>query len=229
MTVVKKYPAEIVDIQHPIDDVYTFELKSLGKPFKYESGQFLHLAIEEYDPSKQWPDSRCFSIQSAPNESNIKITFAAKGEFTRKLVKELKIGSQLTLKLPYGNLFSQQHNKENTVFISGGTGVTPYLSLFNNTLFATYSKPILFAGFRNEEMNIYKIELEAAKKINDGFDVRFKYQDREGMLDIEKIYLQSDKESSFFISGPPEMIKNFKTFLLNQKVSENRILTDDWE
>ncbi|NDP20705.1 MAG: FAD-dependent oxidoreductase [Paludibacter sp.] len=229
MAIVKKYPVEIVDIQHPIVDVYTLELKSLGKPFKYESGQFLHLAIDEYDPTEPWPESRCFSMQSAPCEENIRITYVVNGQFTKRIQNELIIGKQITIKLPYGELFLQDHNKTKTIFIAGGTGITPFLSLFTNTSFADYTEPILYAGFKNKKTNIYKIELETAKKVNDGFDVRFIYQDRDGKLDIEKIYLQSHKESSFFISGPPEMIKNFKLFLLNQKVSENQIFIDGWE
>ena len=52
---IKKYPAKVVSIQHSIEGVYTLEFESLGKPFKYDVGQFLHLAIDEYDPSMQWP------------------------------------------------------------------------------------------------------------------------------------------------------------------------------
>ncbi|MDO9340155.1 MAG: hypothetical protein Q7T72_06460, partial [Bacteroidales bacterium] len=65
---IKKYPAQVLAIHNHIAGVYTLELKSLGKPFKYAPGQFLHLAIDEYDPSGQWPESRCFSMQSNPDE-----------------------------------------------------------------------------------------------------------------------------------------------------------------
>ena len=87
------------------------EFKSLGR-YKYYPGQFLHLAIDhEYDGSGQWPESRCFSMQSNPDEKTIKITYAVKGRFTKQMEEKLKIGSEVWLKLPYGDLFTQPHKK----------------------------------------------------------------------------------------------------------------------
>jgi len=229
MAIIKKYPAKVVKIQNSIAGVYTLELESTGKPFKYDAGQFLHLAIDEYDPSTQWPDSRCFSMQSAPGEDIIRITYAAKGQFTTRMQQELKTGNQVTLKLPYGDLFSQDHNKTNTVFIAGGTGITPYLSLFTDTSFASYTNPILYAGFRDKTMNLYTSELETAKRINPGLVIHLVYQDKDGILDIEKILNENTSKSSFFISGPPVMIKNFKQTLISKGIPENQVLTDDWE
>ena len=229
MAIVKKYPAKVVSIQNSIEGVYTLELESIGKPFKYDAGQFLHLAVDEYDPSTQWPDSRCFSMQSAPSEENIRITYAAKGKFTTRMQQELKPGKEVTLKLPYGDLFSQEHSKTKTVFIAGGTGITPYLSLFTDTSFASYSNPILYAGFRTEDINLYKAELEIAKKINSTLEVHLVYQDKDGILDIEKILNENTSTSSFFISGPPIMIKTFKQVLISKGIPENQVLTDDWE
>ena len=56
MAIVKKYPARVLSVSNNIQGVYTLEIESLGKPFKYEPGQFLHLALDEYDPTGQWPE-----------------------------------------------------------------------------------------------------------------------------------------------------------------------------
>jgi len=229
MAIVKKYPAIVKSIQNSIEGVYTLELESMGKPFKYDAGQFLHFAIDEYDPSTQWPDSRCFSMQTSPDEKHIRITYAAKGQFTKRMELELESGSEVTLKLPYGDLFTQEHNKVNTVFIAGGTGITPYLSLFTDTSFATYTKPILFAGFRDEGMNLYRSELEIAQKINSGLEIHLVYQDKDGILDINKIEAENGTNPSYFISGPPAMIKIFNQSLIGKGIPENMVLTDDWE
>jgi len=229
VSIVNKYPAKVLKIQDPVDGIHSVEFESLDKRFKYESGQFLHLALDDCDPSENWPESRCFSIQSSPEEENIRITYSVKGLFTNRMQEELKSGMQVVLKLPYGDLFSQDHNKINTVFIAGGTGITPYLSLFTNASFNFYLKPVLYAGFRNENYNLYLNELELAKKINKGLEVQFVYENKDGLLDIEKIYLKSYKDSTFFISGPLEMIRLFKSYLLNQGISSVQIKTDDWE
>jgi ferredoxin-NADP reductase len=229
MAIVRKYRSEVVSIITSIENVYTVEFRSLEKPFTYTPGQFLHLALDSYDPAGQWPDSRCFSMQSSPNSELIKITYAVKGNFTDRMRLELKIGREVTLKLPYGDLFTQPHNKENTVFIAGGTGITPFLSLFNHSTFSEYITPVLYAGFRNKGMNLYRAELEMAQKINPFFKVTVVYQEIDGILNVEKIYEASDHKASFFISGPPVMIKTFKKVLITIGVPSNQVLTDDWE
>ena len=124
---------------------------------------------------------------------------------------------------------TRPHNKMNTVFIAGGTGITPYLSLFTDTKFSTYVNPFLYAGFRKEEMNLYKSQINYAYELNKSMAVHYLYQDKDGILDIEKIFYISDKESSFFISGPPGMIKCFEDFLLKKGLKPDQIKTDDWE
>ena len=225
MAIIKKYLVKIVSIINPIDGVYTLELGSLGKPFKYEPGQFLHLAIDEYDPAGQWPESRCFSMQSAPGEEFIRITYAVKNRFTTRMQQELKSGKQVTLKLPYGDLFTQPHNKTNTVFIAGGTGITPFLSLFTHESFSVYINPKIYLGFRKKEYNIYENELNSVKLCVP----KIFYQDTEGVIDINQIFLGNGMKSNYFISGPPVMIKSFKRTLLEKGVPASHVLTDDWE
>jgi len=227
MAIVKKYPAKVVAIHSQIAGVYTLELESLGKPFKYEPGQFLHLALDEYDPSGQWPDSRCFSMQSSPAQPTIKISYAAKGAFTSKMEKQLQIGSEITLKLPYGDLFTQPHNKTNTVFIAGGTGITPFLSLFTHMSFNEYINPRIYLGFRSKDYNIYHEELN--RSCNSSKFVKSYYQDNDGIINIQQIFDENGIASDYFISGPPVMIKSFKNVLVEKGVPLINVLTDDWE
>lgn len=229
MAIVKKYPASVVEISNYVNGVYALELKSLEKPFRYEPGQFLHLSVDEYDPAVQWPDSRCFSIQSNPLEKNIKITFAVKGRYTKKMEQTLKKGSIVWLKLPYGNLFTQPHNIENTAFIAGGTGITPFLSLFNDLSFAKYHNPVLYAGFKDNSMNFYYSEIERAKIINPTLFIDFVYENLTGFINLGNVLKMVGKESSFFISGPPLMISSFRADLIGNGVSSGQIFTDDWE
>lgn len=224
----KKYKSEIVCILNPFEGIYTLELKTLGSKYKYLPGQFLHIAIDtDYDGSNQWPESRCFSMQSNPDEETIKVTYAVKGAFTAEMEKTLKVGSEVWLKLPYGDLFQQPHSKENTVFIAGGTGVTPYLSLFNHISFEVYNNPKAYLGFRSKAYNIYANELD--NSCNPNFFVKLVYQDTDGILDIDKIFDENSTTSCYFISGPPIMIKTFKHKLIAHGVPEANVLTDDWE
>ena len=224
----KKYLSEVVSIKNPFKGIYTVEFKSLERPYKYAPGQFLHIAIdEEYDGIGQWPESRCFSMQSDPAEEVIRITYAVKGSFTQEMEKVLKMGREVWLKLPFGELFTQPHNKTNTVFIAGGTGVTPYLSLFTHESFREYVNPKIYLGYKNEDYYIYQKELAAIK--NDNAQITIFYENKEGVIDIVKIHEQNGNDSNYFISGPPIMIKIFKNKLIELGVPRENVLTDDWE
>jgi ferredoxin-NADP reductase len=229
MALPKKIIARVLRVENFEETLSTVVLESLEKPFKFDPGQFLHLAIDEYDPAGQWPDSRCFSIQSPPENTDLKFTYSVKGSFTSRMKVELKPGKIVTLKLPYGDLFMKQHNIVNTVFIAGGTGITPFLSLFTSQRFLAYNKPVLYAAFRNREMNHYNDQLGIASGINSQLKVNYIFQDTDGLIDIEKVYENNAKDASYFISGPPQMIKIFKNQLILKGLQADQILTDDWE
>lgn len=224
----RKYLSEVVSVKNPFKGIYTVEFKSLERPYKYDPGQFLHIAIDEdYDGIGQWPESRCFSMQSDPAEDVIRITYAVKGRFTQEMEKTLAVGREVWLKLPFGELFTQPHNKVGTVFIAGGTGVTPFLSLFTHVSFRNYENPKIYLGYKNEDYYIYDKELAAIQ--NDNAQITIFYENRDGVIDIEKIHEQNGNASCYFISGPPVMIKIFKNKLIERGVPRENVLTDDWE
>lgn len=223
---VKKYKAIVKQVINPLEGVYTVTFIS-NKRFIYKPGQFLHLALDDYDGVGQWPQSRCFSMQSNPEEKEIKITFSVKGEFTNRMKNELSEGKEVWLKLPYGDLFDRGHDKSNCVFIAGGTGITPFLSLFNHHSFFTYPNPKIYLGFKSEVFNIYNDELSKIKNENANIKVYYEYKD--GILNIESIFEDNGIKGNYFISGPPNMIKSFKNCLVEKRTNFHNIFTDDWE
>jgi ferredoxin-NADP reductase len=225
----KKYKAEVVSITNPVDNIYTVEFRSITGRFRYLPGQFMHLALDEYDPSFGWPESRCFSMQSSPAGELIKITFSVKGGFTARMANELVTGRNVDLKLPYGGLFQNEHSKTNVVFIAGGTGITPFLSAFTDSSFSIYSSPSLYLGVRSLKYHIYENELLQARKKNPTININIKYQDLNGILDIDEIYEKNGMERYYFISGPQVMISSFKNRLLTLGIIDRQVITDEWE
>ena len=224
----RKYLSEVVSVKNPFSGIYTVEFKSLERPYKYDPGQFLHIAVDEdYDGIGQWPESRCFSMQSDPAEEVIRITYAVKGAFTQEMERVLKPGREVWLKLPFGELFTQPHSKENTVFIAGGTGVTPFLSLFTHESFRDYVNPRIYLGYKNEDYFIYQKELASIK--NDNARITVFFENKDGVIDIARIHDENGNDSNYFISGPPVMIKIFKNKLIELGVPQENVLTDDWE
>ena len=227
--IVKKYRSEVVSVENPVADIRTVALRPLDKPYKYNPGQFLHLALDEFDPARPWPESRCFSMRSSPDEETIRITFAAKGKFTARMAVELVPGKIVHVKLPYGDIFSPGHDTRKSVFIAGGTGITPFLSLFTSKAFSAYGGPRLYFGVRELSHHLYAADLEKALGVNPSFLISLLNEEKDGRLDIRKIFMENGPSAVYFISGPPVMIGNFKVFLAESGVPAENIRTDDWE
>ena len=78
------------DVTDHGERVYTVDLEpSMAVP-RFTPGQFLHLALDPYEPDGFWPESRVFSIASSPEERDrLSITYAVKGAFTTRMEREL--------------------------------------------------------------------------------------------------------------------------------------------
>lgn len=97
-----------------------------GDIFNFRSGQYVMLVIFD-ENGKVW-QSRPFSICSSPTNKNY-LQFAIKieGEFTKKLAT-LKQGDTIGVSLPHGFFTFNEDRMEETVFLAGGIGITPFMS-----------------------------------------------------------------------------------------------------
>jgi NAD(P)H-flavin reductase len=233
----KKLQATVTSVIRHSDKVIEYLFLPVGRIPYYKPGQFLHLAIDPYDPSKDWPDSRVFSIANAPEANRIRIVISIKGNFTARMATELMLGSTVWLKFPYGN-FTFDHSGNTLVLIAGGTGISPYISYLEHCLAKKDSHAIsLYYGVREEKYIIFNEMLEKCREALPSFnytvycegDIKNKHQNiLPGIIDCDQILKGNSKNSGFFISGPPLMIENIKRNLLDHEVLPGRIFIDEW-
>jgi len=63
--------AKVAHIEVHAPGVRSFVLAPERPSPRFRPGQFLHLALDPYDPSQHWPESRVFSIASPPHDSEL--------------------------------------------------------------------------------------------------------------------------------------------------------------
>jgi ferredoxin-NADP reductase len=202
---------------------------------KFRAGQFLHIALDEYHPDAQWPESRVFSIASSPAERHeaISVTISVKGRFTGRIFKILEKGSECWLKLPYGEFIFPPNR--HLALIAGGVGITPYLSLLKQMLEENSKQSVmLWYGFRSAEHYLFGELLNRCERelLNFGRTVYCEGDSglgEKGMLDIDAIHSATPDGSLFYLSGPPVMINTFKIRLHELGVDAGSICVDDWE
>ena len=103
------------------------------------------------------------------------------------------------------------------------------MSLFTSERFKEFLNPVLYLGVRDLSYNIYKSALIKAEMLNKSFKIKIVNQQDSGILNIKGILEENSIKKTFFISGPPIMIKEFKKYLFNNGVNDLNIITDDWE
>ena len=233
----KKLQATVATVISHSDTVIEYTFIPQGRIPSFKPGQFLHLAIDPYDPSQGWPDSRVFSIANAPEAETIRIVISVKGKFTARMAGELSIGSNVWLKYPYGN-FTFENPGKNFVLIAGGTGITPYISFLEHCIEITDCPPIsLYYGVREEKYIIFGKVLEKCLETLPQFKYSIfcegKVQNlpvviNRGLIDVDQILQENTPDSVYYISGPPVMIDNIKRSLLDNKILSESIFIDEW-
>jgi ferredoxin-NADP reductase len=237
-----KLPVVVEDVVRYGSDVEMLVLRPLKKCPRFKPGQFLHLALDPYDPTSNWPESRVFSIASSPTRSEqLKVVFSIKGAFTRRMYGEITKGRQLFIKLPYG-VFTFPEDERDLVFIAGGTGVTPYLSYLQYVLDQGIERNIaLYYGVREAQYLVGTDLLADCLENLAGFSMNCYLEQNTaipgfplagtGWIPSDVILAENTHRPTalFYLSGPPEMVKNFTDLLIANGTGRSQVVVDEWE
>ena len=230
-----KVKATVTAVEKHTDSVVSYRFAPQGRVPKFRAGQFLHLALDEYHPEMQWPESRVFSIASSPSErrAELAVTISVKGAFTERIYNTLKEGGECWLKLPYGDFLFPPGQR--LVLIAGGVGITPFLSLLKQMLEEKSEQQVaLYYGVRSADHFLFPDLLEQCMEQLPNFGQTVYCEDgsvggEQGRLDIDRICQDAAPDSIFYLSGPFEMIEQFKARLKKLGICTERIRVDDWE
>lgn len=131
-------PYEVVEVRSEADRVWTVALAPVGHVgMRYRGGQFAWLVLDQ----PPWHiDAHPFSFSSsAHRHDRIEFTIKALGDFTRHL-GSIPTGARAYLDGPYGN-FTLEDDATGGVFIVGGVGITPALSILRTLRDAGDTRP----------------------------------------------------------------------------------------
>jgi ferredoxin-NADP reductase len=233
----QKLRCEVTDVLDYGERVYSVFMKPDSPAPRFLPGQFLHLALDSYNPGDFWPDSRVFSIASAPTERNLlRITYAVKGQFTSRMESELRIGREVWLKLPYGE-FTVSHESD-ICLLAGGTGITAFTSFLAGLQVDHPHQIHLFYAARRPELLVFHSLVLSSLQHCPNLHAQFFAEQFSagtdclpGRIDLNVIVkaLTNPLAFAYYLAGPPEMLHFFSQGLSQHGVAANRILVDAWE
>ncbi|MEK6927259.1 MAG: ferric reductase-like transmembrane domain-containing protein [Nanoarchaeota archaeon] len=217
-----KYKLE--SIKSLSNNILLLKFSPLGKKINFKPGQFIFIKFLD---SRVENESHPFTIASGPD--NEKLTFAIKslGDFTNQL-KSLSSGAIVEIEGPYGKFGQNAKPTQEQVWIAGGIGITPFLSIAQSIKFN--SKVDLYYCTRNKEDAIFlPILNEIANKSNNNLKIIPYHTEEKPRLSaeiIEKISGLANK--SFLLCGPTNMMLSLESQLKKKGVKSEDIHFEDF-
>lgn len=219
---------EVIQVIKHSKDTREYVLE-LEKERKYNPGSFVQLTLDLVTASDIWPESRTFSIASY-EKGVMKFIIKNVGSYTSRIFSELEVGKKCTIKYPFGDLFKKKSGNEKHLFIAGGVGITPYLSLIKyyelNDLLDNIS---LFYSAKYFEDLLHYVQLKKILGENmEVFITREKccnyHNKRITLEDINRI---ANEETNIYICGSKSFNLDYKELLI--KKGYTKIYMDEWE
>lgn len=195
---------------------------------KYNPGSFLQLTLDNVTASQVWPESRTFSI-ACYDFSTLRIIVKREGNYTNRIINETNIGQSVTLKYPFGDLYSKKNDSKNHVFIAGGVGITPFIGLAEYlSKIGNFNTKLFYSAKRAQEL--FYVENFKSQMGNTFF-----FTTQEQSIFINRRIMISDilashnsaANTNYYVSGTKQFINYFRTELIRKGIKN--IYFDDWE
>jgi stearoyl-CoA 9-desaturase NADPH oxidoreductase len=152
--------AEVTAVRHGTPDSATLTLRANGAWEGFRAGQFLQVATE-IDGVRR---SRCYSPASvAGNGRELELTVKAhpQGLVSNFLIERAHPGMVVALDQADGDFHLPDERPERLLLISGGSGITPVMSMLRTLCAEDHQGPITFLHFAPDPKRaIYREELE---------------------------------------------------------------------
>ena len=137
-----------------------------GALARRRAGQFAVIRVRR---GRRWSEPHPFTISCAPSVERLRFTIKAVGPFSAA-VPDLAAGTEVLCEGPYGIFCPELETERELVFIAGGVGITPFLSVLRDAdQRRATNRFTLIWGNKTQRDIIARDELEA---MSDRLDLR---------------------------------------------------------
>ncbi|MEI6162572.1 MAG: 2Fe-2S iron-sulfur cluster-binding protein [Roseococcus sp.] len=222
-----------------------------GAPLSpFLAGQFLTFALEIPQPSGDASRSltRCYSISDAPQPDAYRITVKRvpsphdrpelpPGIASNHLHDRVQEGDLLRVRAPSGRFFIDADPELPAVFIAGGIGITPMMSMLGSCLEQQPERVLhLYYGLRHGGEHAFKARLEALAAEHTAFHLHVVYsqpgpgdvlgRDHQHVGYVDVALLRQTLphgRHGFYICGPPPMMGSLISALIEWGIAPQDI------
>ncbi len=210
------------------------------KGFVFKAGQYIDLTLLDSQPGSSTGMTHTFSIASCPSDEEILVTTRMRNTFFKQALSTLPIGSGARIEGPMGSFSLHNNTARPAVFLAGGIGITPFLSMVSHATAEKLRHPIvLFYANRYLEDAAFIDALWKLERANPRF--RFVptltrvansngWKGKTGRISSEMLSTQIGtlRGPIYYIAGPPTMVAATRRTLSEVGVDEDDIRTEEF-
>ena len=218
------YTLTLQDITPVTHDTYKL---TFNKPegFEFQSGQATELAIQK-DGLRD--EGRPFTMTSRPTDPHLEFVIKSYPEHdgVTEHIPDLTVTDQVTATDPFGAI--NDHGAG--VFIAGGAGITPFISILRKQQQEGEGKAKLIFANKTPKDIILKEMWQSMPNVDETFVVSEGETDDAVQGKIDKAMLKdmiSDTDQPCYICGPGGMVDDVRNALKDIGVPEDKIITED--
>ncbi|HTI76647.1 MAG TPA: ferredoxin reductase [Mycobacterium sp.] len=179
----------VIEVRRETVDSATLVIKpGWGFSFDYEPGQYIGIGVL-IDGRWRW---RSYSLTSSPLRGSRTITITVKampeGFLSTHLVGGVAPGTIVRLAAPQGNFVMPDPAPASVLFITGGSGITPVMSMLRTLTRRDQITDVVHLHSAPTESDVmFGAELAELAQAHDGYRVRMRSTRTEGRLDLSRL------------------------------------------
>ncbi|HYQ89129.1 MAG TPA: ferredoxin reductase family protein [Candidatus Binatia bacterium] len=231
-----RHAFRVVEVKPEAPRVWTLTLEPQGnRPFRFAPGQFQFLRLHGAEIP---PEEHPFTVASSPaRPDRIAVTIKESGDFTAGIGR-VRPGDRATVHGPFGRFSHTLHaDDENLVFVAGGVGITPLMSMLRYMRDRREPRRVMLAyASRSAADVLFADELEVMQAggypvlnlVHVLAEAPSSWAGETGMLDADRLLALCGGagDKAFYVCCPPPMAASLIRGLRRSGVSLGRIHTD---
>lgn len=213
----------------------------LSRPagFDFQPGQWVRITLPNTAGKVGNATSRVLSIVSAPHDPQLTIATRLSDSTFKRGLKALRDGAELQMTGPNGSFTFQENKARPIVFIAGGIGITPFMSMIRYAIHSGQKQKItLFYSNRDPSAAAYLNELVQMEKANPSFQLVAtmttlpaespSWTGETGLINREMLarYLPDLNTPNYYCVGPDAMVATTIGMLAEAGIAEKQVFIE---
>lgn len=194
--------------------------------FRHAAGQSLLMTLVDPPQTDGEGDARTFTIASAPHEPELMIATRMRDTAFKRTLKSAPVGTAVTIDGPNGEMVLHGDPARPAVFLAGGIGITPFLSMIRHAAHKRLPhRMYLFYSNRRPDDAAFLPELEEMEYANPHYRLIATMAEPEksveswwgetGFIRRELLerHLPAGASPIYYFAGPPPMTMAMRKML----------------